>query len=261
VIAPCATPRDAPRHPPAVGPLVGWSVGRSAARSAGLPGGLWVRRGLRVGASRTDPPMTVRRSVGCCGCRGPRAGVQRQVRVTSVHVGVPLTAWPTARRRVPTRGQSTDGPTVLGWTQHGDGMEHAWSPGASRQDDAPAARRGRRHPAAPRAVVKPSTSVRMRRNPSFCGPSQEVFDTVVVGLARRAVDGTRLTHSLPLGVERPANRLLPPGARLADGPGCPPDRGRPMSTPSAPIHAPGRGDPAPDRGRPMSAPGAAPGSR
>ena len=33
----------------------------------------------------------------------------------------------------------------------------------------------------------------------------------------------------PFGVERTANRLLPPGARLADGPGCPPDRGRPIS--------------------------------
>ena len=30
--------------------------------------------------------------------------------------------------RVPTRGQSTDGPIVMGWTQHDDGMEHAWSP-------------------------------------------------------------------------------------------------------------------------------------
>ena len=40
---------------------------------------------------------------------------------------------------------------------------------------------------------------------------------------------TRCSHSLPFGVERTADRLLPPGARLADGPGCPPDRGRPMS--------------------------------
>ena len=31
--------------------------------------------------------------------------------------------------RVPTRGQSTDGPIVMGSTQHDDGMEHAWSPG------------------------------------------------------------------------------------------------------------------------------------
>ena len=30
--------------------------------------------------------------------------------------------------RVPTRGQSTDGPIVMGLTQHDDGMEHAWSP-------------------------------------------------------------------------------------------------------------------------------------
>ena len=30
--------------------------------------------------------------------------------------------------RVPTRGQSTDGPIVMGSTQHDDGMEHAWSP-------------------------------------------------------------------------------------------------------------------------------------
>lgn len=31
--------------------------------------------------------------------------------------------------RVPTRGQSTDGPIVMGLTQCDDGMEHAWSPG------------------------------------------------------------------------------------------------------------------------------------
>jgi hypothetical protein len=30
--------------------------------------------------------------------------------------------------RVPTRGQSTDGPIVMGLSQHDDGMEHAWSP-------------------------------------------------------------------------------------------------------------------------------------
>src|SRR3954454_20399621 len=48
-------------------------------------------------------------------------------------------------------------------------------------------------------------------------------------LARRVGHGTRWVHSLPFGVERTADRLLPPGARLADGPGCPPDRGRPMS--------------------------------
>ena len=30
--------------------------------------------------------------------------------------------------RVPTRGQSTDGPIVMGSTQYDDGMEHAWSP-------------------------------------------------------------------------------------------------------------------------------------
>src|ERR671913_559542 len=33
--------------------------------------------------------------------------------------------------RVPTRGQSTYGPTVVGWTHCDDGMEHAWSPGRS----------------------------------------------------------------------------------------------------------------------------------
>ena len=31
--------------------------------------------------------------------------------------------------RVPTRGQSTDGPIVMGLTHCDDGMEHAWSPG------------------------------------------------------------------------------------------------------------------------------------
>ena len=38
--------------------------------------------------------------------------------------------------RVPTRGQSTDGPIVMGLTHCDDGMEHAWSPGRSAADDA-----------------------------------------------------------------------------------------------------------------------------
>ena len=55
------------------------------------------------------------------------------------------------------------------------------------------------------------------------------------GLALGVGHETRWAHSLPFGVERTADRLLPPGARLADGPGCPPDRGRPMSGSSIPL--------------------------
>ncbi|MGG5259729.1 hypothetical protein [Phycicoccus avicenniae] len=42
---------------------------------------------------------------------------------------------------------------MLGWTQCDDGMEHAWSPGAPRQDDAPAAPGGGVVAPAPWAAV------------------------------------------------------------------------------------------------------------
>ena len=60
-------------------------------------------------------------------CRGRGRGVER---VVTEPLGDRRDKLPRTER-VPTRGQSTDGPIVMGWTQHDDGMEHAWSPRTS----------------------------------------------------------------------------------------------------------------------------------
>ncbi len=60
----------------------------------------------------------------------------------------------------------------------------------------------------------------------------------------RPCKGPPLHCSLPSGSSEPAHQLLPPGAWRVDGPGCPPDRGRPLSpggSPCAVVHAPRRG--------------------
>ena len=200
------------------------------------------------------------------------------------------TPWGTAvtklprTERVPTRGQSTDGPIVMGWTQHDDGMEHAWSPRTSaagrrlrplNRTGAPSRRgtvAGVWRPAsgaAGPAAVQVASRQRSGGGRQTLNLLVETFGfrafqdslrTISVcrsrGLAPGACHGTRWAHSLPFGVERTADRLLPPGARLADGPGCPPDRGRPMSGCQVRVpgagRRPGRGGPAVHRGRPMS---------
>ena len=73
--------------------------------------------GWRMPCSPDDSP------VDPCRARGPRSrtsgdGPPRGTVTTKL----PRTG------RVPTRGQSTDGPIVMGSTQYDDGMEHAWSP-------------------------------------------------------------------------------------------------------------------------------------
>ena len=150
--------------------------------------------------------------------------------------------------RVPTRGQSTDGPIVMGSTQYDDGMEHAWSPtrsaagrrlrpcwGRRRRRVAGRFEPGGRSGLLDASEGRPAGSSKIKpghanlRIPSYWEVSKDDMDMSARRLARRVGHETRWAHSLPFGVERTADRLLPPGARLADGPGCPPDRGRPMS--------------------------------
>ena len=49
------------------------------------------------------------------------------------------------------------------------------------------------------------------------------------GLRRSPVVEHDMTTRSPSGLSERRTGFSPPGARLADGPGCPPDRGRPMS--------------------------------
>ena len=72
-----------------------------------------------------DTPSGARRARRPCRPAGP--GVEQRRREPS---GTRRRELP-RHERVPTRGQSTDGPIVMGSTHCDDGMEHAWSPGST----------------------------------------------------------------------------------------------------------------------------------